>query len=67
MNTIEALRARNDERTSVTTPDGVITGFINQSMLTDRTLYALIGDQPSTAVDDATVVDLKDISKVDPA
>jgi len=64
MNTIDDLRARNHERTSLTTPDGVITGYINQSLLSDRTLYVLIGDTLSTAANDAAVVDLKDISKV---
>jgi len=64
MKTIDDLRARNHERTSLTTPDGVITGYINQTMLTERTLYVLIGETLSTAANDAAVVDLKDISKI---
>ena len=64
MNTLEDLRACKHERTSVTTADGVITGFINQSLLTDRTLYVLIGEALSTAANDASVVDLKDISTI---
>jgi len=64
MKTIDDLRARNHERTSLTTPDGVITGYINQTLLTERTLYVLIGETLSTAANDAAVVDLKDISKI---
>jgi len=64
MTTLEHLRERGTERTSLTTPDGVFAGYLNQQFLTDGVAYALLGETPDTAPDEAIVVPLDDISAV---
>jgi hypothetical protein len=67
MTTVDQLRERGTQRTSLTTPDGVFSGYLNQQLLTDGTAYALIGERPDTAPDEAIVVPLGDISAVSAA
>jgi hypothetical protein len=67
MNTIEALRARGHERTALATTDGTLHGYINQELLADKTVYALVGETPETAPDLATVVAISAITAVAPA
>ena len=49
MTTLEQLRARGDAQTTVTTPDGAFSGYINQELLRDGTVFALLGETPDTA------------------
>jgi len=67
MMTVEQLRERGSERISLTTTHGVFAGYLNQPLLTDGVAYALIGETPETAPDEAVVVPLEDISAVAPA
>jgi hypothetical protein len=64
MSIVDELRERGTERTSLTTPDGVFAGYLNQQLLTDGTQYALLGETPDTTPDEAIVVPLGDISAV---
>ena len=64
MTTLEQLRARGDAQTTVTTPDGTVSGYINQGLLRDGTVFALLGEKPDTAPEDALVVALNSIQTV---
>ena len=65
--TIDQLRAHGDRKVSVATPDGAVTGYINQPLLGDKTVFALIGDIVKTPANEATVVAIDDITAVHPA
>jgi hypothetical protein len=66
-NTIEQLRAHGDRKVSVATPAGSVTGYVNQPLLGDKTVFALIGDILKTPANEATVVAIDDITAVHPA
>jgi len=64
MTTLEQLRAQGDAPTTVTTPDGIFSGYINQALLRDGTVFALLGETPDTAPDEAVCVPLNSIQAV---
>ena len=66
-NTIEQLRALGDRKVSVATSAGTVTGYVNQPLLGNKTVYALIGDILKTPANEATVVPIDDITAVHPA
>ncbi|GEM_PF-1393020 len=66
-NTIEQLRAHGDRKVSVATSACTVTGYINQPLLGDKTVYALIGDILETPAEEATVVAIDDITAIHPA
>jgi len=64
MTTLEQLRARGAAPTTVTTPDGTFSGYINQALLGEGTVFALLGETPDTAPDEALCVALNSIQAV---
>lgn len=64
MTTIDSLRSLGTTRIEITTADGLVTGYLNQALLTDRAAFALVGVEPSTSADNATVVAVDAITAV---
>lgn len=64
MSIIDRLRACGTEHVTIRTAEGSVSGFINQTLLTERTVFTLVGDTPVTPANEATVVAIDAISAV---